>query len=143
MFNSSANATSLERLLSKITFALCFIGLLGCLYGLSLAVYKNYPFWTNGARAEGVVVNIQNNGQYAKYPIIQFSTAGGALSTFTSTEDDSSITRGQKIAVIYAKDNPSNAIVDRGLLTWMMTFFWFLGTLGCVSVINRLLSNKN
>lgn len=131
MLETREDAAKLARTIFKAFFVFSLLGLIVCLFGFGSSAVHAYPLWTKGVSAEGVIVDLQQATSRTKFPVVQFSAANGTLTKFTSDVDDSSATRGQKVPVLYVQDNPTHAIIDRGVMSWFVTFFWLFGAVGC------------
>lgn len=89
---------------------------------------------TSGVRAEGEVVRMveqsdSGGGGYTYYPVVRFRTADNRTIEFKDNIGSDPPTRrpGDKAAVLYARDNPAQAMIDRGFFNWVLPALLFLG----------------
>src|SRR5256714_126709 len=81
---------------------------------------------TSGVRAEGEVVRVieqsdSSGGEYTYYPVVRFRTADNRTIEFKDNVGTNPPTRhpADRAAVLYARDNPAQAMIDRGFFNWV------------------------
>ena len=91
--------------------------------------------------AEGTIINYktvswESRRDYAgslttptstNLPVIEFQSHEGKIIRFTDNLGHNILKRGAIVPVIYAKDNPSNAVINKGAWGWFDTYIWLFG----------------
>lgn len=122
-------------------------GLIFCLAGLGLAIRRHAPLWIGPLRAEGQVIGFREatwqsqvegspRTEFARLPVVQFRDARNLPRTFTDSMAHGEVT-GQAVPVLYGRNDPSRARIDRGLLNFLEPGIWLFGTLGSLLAIRR------
>ena len=92
-----------------------------------------FRFETSGLRANGEVVRLQSssssNGGYVYYPVVRYRTAGNLTVEFKDEIGSDPPTRrpGDKATVLYLADNPGQAMIDRGIVNFLLPALLFAG----------------
>jgi len=97
------------------------------LIGLGISINKNYPLWVSPLHAEGTIVDYEDkswqsltNGSYittsTKLPVVEFQDTANITIKFTDNIGHDSTNYKNKVPVIYSKQNPSNAKIDKGIV---------------------------
>lgn len=121
--------------------------LIFCLAGLGLAIRRHAPLWIGPLRAEGQVIGFREAAwqsqvdgsprtEFARLPVVQFRDARNLLRTFTDSMAHGEVP-GQAVPVRYARNDPSRARIDRGLLNFLEPGIWLFGTLAGLLGIRR------
>lgn len=140
---SNPNLQKTAGILFRIFKYISLAGLLICLYGLGLSVRENYPLWVDPIHAEGTIVRYETvswesrrayagsltTPSSANLPVVEFRNGEGSAIQFTDHRGHSILQTGAHVPVIYAKDDPSNAVIDKGALGWFDTYIWLFGVI--------------
>lgn len=135
----------------KIFKYISLVGLIICFYGLSVSIKKSFPLWVNPMYAEGTIINYktvswESRRAYAgsmttptssNLPVIEFHSHEGKTIRFTDNLGHNILKRGASVPVIYAKDNPPNAVINKGAWGWFDTYIWLFGFIVSLLGIHR------
>lgn len=115
---------------------------------VALAAYESnrvFLFETGGQRTEGEVVRMiaessSGGSGYTYYPVVRFRTADNRTIQFKDNLGSNPPTRhpGDKAAVLYLPGNPAQAMIDRGLINWLIPGLLFLGGALAARVLLRV-----
>ncbi len=88
----------------------------------------------NGISATGEVVDMRSrysDGSYTYSAVVEFRDRDGNKSRFTDSVGSShpSFKRGDEVEVLYMRDNPDDAIIDRGIFNWGLSGGLAIGVL--------------
>ncbi len=88
----------------------------------------------NGISATGKVVDMRSrysDGSYTYSAVVEFRDRDGNKSRFTDSvgSSHSSFKRGDEVEVLYMRDNPDDAIIDRGIFNWGLSGGLAIGVL--------------
>ena len=140
---TNLNLSKTADIIFKTFKYISLAGLIFCLYGLSISIKKNYPLWVNPLYTEGTIINYktvswESRRAYAgslttptsaNLPIVEFQSHEGKTIQFTDNLGHNILKKGASIPVIYAKNNPSNAVVNKGAWGWFNTYIWLFGAI--------------
>ncbi len=100
----------------------------GLLIGAFHLYHSASAFIGNAARADGVVVDLTRSpahngglGSSTTYrPVVRFFPSGGRRIEFVSSmgSNPPAYARGDRVTVLYASDNPRNAMIDGFFSRW-------------------------
>lgn len=129
---------------SRLTIPLLAFFSVGLLFGAGYESLILYQLETSGMRAPGEVVRLVEqsssgtNGGYTYYPVVRFRTAGNRTVEFKDSVGSNPPTRrpGDPATVLYLPSTPSEAIIDRGFLNFVIPALLFL----CVGFLVWLLA---
>ncbi len=114
----------------KITAMICFLISAGLFIGSYYTGQDMIDMVQNGVRAQGEVVDIRSryssgsdSSGYTYYAVVKFSDGEGQSYRFEDRVGSSHpmFKRGDVVTVLYMPDDPDDAIVDRGLLNWVLS----------------------
>lgn len=128
---------------SYVGFVILFFGVIISVYGFSFLLAQN-DLEENGVRVTGTVFDINEKAIY-RSPWVKFKTLEGQeikfLSQLEVNVDLFNYTIGQEVAVIYHKENPSQAKIDA---FWENNFEQlFLGCFGVFLVLFGFFMRKH
>jgi hypothetical protein len=117
------------------------LGLAGLVVAGALAYFESSG--PRSAKAEGVIVDFEYG------PVIEFASANGTTSRFSSSVRSTFWHRGDHVPVAYAPDNPSDAAIDGFAGRWFLP--GLAGILGgvfalvglCIGLVGRFIISRS
>ncbi|HKB43295.1 MAG TPA: DUF3592 domain-containing protein [Chitinophagaceae bacterium] len=116
-----------------------FSGIVLIILAMTLLAKRN-KIIQNGVEVEGVIFDFETsdtNNNYLKYPIIRFVTKEGSWITKTADYSLPFLKRGQKVIVIYNKDNHEEFIFKTSIDVSKLAYLFLI--LGIIILLIGLL----